>query len=85
MAFHAFRKACGSLLLANGKSLKQVQGWLRHAQLTTTLNVYVHQVDDGLGGADMWDEILPGGATLGPPRGHQTPGNAGKASAVHKA
>ena len=58
VAFHAFRKACGSLLLAHGKSLKQVQGWLRHSQLTTTMNVYIHQVDDGLGGADAWDEIL---------------------------
>lgn len=58
IAFHAFRKACGSLLLAHGKSLKQVQGWLRHSQLTTTMNVYIHQVDDGLGGADAWDDIL---------------------------
>ncbi len=58
VAFHAFRKACGSLLLAHGKSLKQVQGWLRHSQLTTTMNVYIHQVDDGLGGADAWDDIL---------------------------
>jgi integrase len=58
IAFHAFRKACGSLLLAHGKSLKQVQGWLRHSQLTTTMNVYIHQVDDGLGSADVMDEIL---------------------------
>jgi integrase len=60
IAFHAFRKACGSLLLAHGKSLKQVQGWLRHSQLTTTMNVYIHQVDDGLGSADAWDDILGG-------------------------
>jgi integrase len=44
--------------LAHGKSLKQVQGWLRHSQLTTTMNVYIHQVDDGLGDADAWDDIL---------------------------
>ncbi len=54
IAFHAFRKACGSLLLAHGKTPKQVQGWLRHSQLTTTMNVYTHQVDDGLGSADVW-------------------------------
>ena len=66
IAFHAFRKAAGSLLLANGKTLKQVQGWLRHSQLTTTMNVYITQVDDGLGSADVWDEILPGGPTGGP-------------------
>lgn len=59
IAFHAFRKACGSLLLDNGKSLKQVQGWLRHSQLTTTMNIYITQVDDGLGGADAWETILP--------------------------
>jgi len=71
VAFHAFRKACGSLLLAHGKSLKQVQGWLRHSQLTTTMNVYIHQVDDGLGGADAWDDILAGGeAAQGQPRGN---------------
>jgi integrase len=65
VAFHAFRKACGSLLFARGKTLKQVQGWLRHAQLTTTMNVYIDQVDDGLGGADVWDDILDVEATRG--------------------
>jgi integrase len=59
VGFHAFKKACGSLLFAHGKTLKQVQGWLRHSQLTTTMNVYINQVDDGLGAADVWDDILP--------------------------
>ena len=59
IGFHAFRKACGSFLLHHGKTLKQVQGWLRHSQLTTTLNIYINQVDDGLGGGEVWDEILP--------------------------
>ena len=58
VAFHAFRKACGSLLFSHGKTLKQVQGWLRHSQLTTTMNIYINQVDDGLGSADGWDDIL---------------------------
>jgi integrase len=69
VAFHAFRKACGSLLLHEGKTLKQVQGWLRHSQLTTTMNVYIQQVDQGLGGAEVWERILPrmgpAGATPG--------------------
>ncbi len=66
VAFHAFRHACGSLLFAHGKTLKQVQGWLRHSQLTTTMNVYIDQVDDGLGSADAWDDILGAtGATVG--------------------
>jgi integrase len=66
VAFHAFRHACGSLLFAHGKTLKQVQGWLRHSQLTTTMNVYIDQVDGGLGSADVWGDILgDSGATLG--------------------
>lgn len=60
VAFHAFRKACGSLLLHHGKTLKQVQGWLRHSQLTTTLNTYIDQVDDGLGGGEVWEQAMPG-------------------------
>jgi hypothetical protein len=76
ISFHAFRHACGSLLFANGKSLKQVQGWLRHSQLSTTMNVYIDQVDDGLGSADAWDDILPGlGATLGATRRPETAAN----------
>lgn len=35
VAFHAFRKACGSLLFARGKTLKQVQGWLRHSSISS--------------------------------------------------
>jgi integrase len=65
IAFHAFRKACGSLLLHHGKTLKQVQGWLRHSRLSTTMDVYIQQVDDGLGGADAWDDILPGWGNSG--------------------
>jgi integrase len=59
IAFHAFRKACGStLLLKAGKDPRQVQQWLGHSQLTTTMNIYVHELDDGLGGADDLDAIL---------------------------
>ena len=77
VAFHAFRKACGSLLLSQGKNLKQVQGWLRHSQLTTTLNAYIHETDDGLGGADVWDGVLaPPGANLGPPQVREQPKSA---------
>lgn len=58
IAFHAFRKACGSMLLLRaGKSPKQVQGWLGHSQLTTTMNIYVTELDDGLGGADELDGL----------------------------
>jgi integrase len=77
VAFHAFRHACGSLLFAHGKTLKQVQGWLRHSQLTTTMNVYINQVDDGLGSADAWDDILgASGATTGATEHPETAANA---------
>jgi integrase len=72
VAFHQFRKACGSLLLAQGKTLKQVQGWLRHSQLSTTLNVYIHEVDDGLGTAEAWDAMIE--ATWGHPGATERPG-----------
>jgi hypothetical protein len=49
-----------------------VQGWLRHSQLTTTMNVYIDQVDDGLGSADAWDTILAPGGPNGGPRGAQS-------------
>lgn len=65
IAFHAFRKACGSLLLHHGKNLKQVQGWLRHSRLSTTMDVYIHQVEDNLGGAQTWETILPGWGNTG--------------------
>jgi hypothetical protein len=42
-----------------------VQGWLRHAKLSTTHDVYIHPVDDGLGGAEILDEILPVGGQRG--------------------
>ena len=39
---------------------------LRHARLSTTLDIYIQLVDEGLGDASVWDEILPFGATMGP-------------------
>jgi hypothetical protein len=72
-----FRRAAGSLLLANGKTLKQVQGCLRHSQLTTTMNVYITQVEDGLGSADLSDKILPSGPTSGPKDAAATSGGPG--------
>jgi hypothetical protein len=51
---------------------------LRHSQLTTTMNVYIDQVDGGLGDAEAWDEILEGGLprdTAGPPDTRRQPQN----------
>ena len=58
IGFHSFRKLAGSVLSARaGKTPVQVQRWLGHSQLTTTMNVYQHELDDGLGGADALDGV----------------------------
>jgi integrase len=65
VAFHSFRRACGSLLVNAGMDLKQVQQRLRHAQLATTLAAYVEEVDSGRTAADTMGAMLWGhnGAT----------------------
>jgi hypothetical protein len=61
-----------------------VQGWLRHAQLSTTLDVYIHEVDGGLGGAEAWEDILDG-ATWGHPGATDHPQTAANGSALDAA
>ena len=39
---HDLRHSCASLLLANGVNLKMIQEWMRHADFSTTANVYSH-------------------------------------------
>jgi Phage integrase family len=71
VAFHAFRKACGSMLLLRaGKDPRQVQRWLGHSQLTTTMNIYVHELDDGLGRAETSTDC---GDTGGTPKTRRQP------------
>ncbi len=65
VGFHAFRHACATLLHAMDKRPAQAQAWLRHAQLTTTLNTYTHLDDAGLGGAEAFDELLGAGTAWG--------------------
>ena len=72
IAFHAFRKACGSMLCEGREGPRQVQRWLGHSQLMTTMNIYVTDLDDGLGGADELD------GPLGPPWGHRPPADSHK-------
>ena len=59
VSFHTFRHTCASLLFDAGKNVKQVQEWLGHADPGFTLRTYVHLLDDGLGGADFFDEVVP--------------------------
>lgn len=40
--FHDLRHSAATLLLKEGFSLKQIQEWLGHADITTTANTYAH-------------------------------------------
>lgn len=40
--FHDLRHNCASLLYANGVSLKQIQEWLGHSDISITSNIYTH-------------------------------------------
>ena len=42
LRFHDLRHTCASLLIAQGESPKYIQRQMRHASITTTLNVYGH-------------------------------------------
>jgi integrase len=53
--FHIFRHSAGTLLYAQSRDLKLVQGTLGHADLSTTSDIYVH-LDDKIVGEGM--EIL---------------------------
>jgi integrase len=68
VTFHSFRHTCASLLFENGRNIKQVSEWLGHSDPSFTLSVYVHLLDDGIGGAEFFDEALWGNtrATEGP-------------------
>jgi integrase len=61
VGFHRFRHACATLLHGMSKRPAQAQAWLRHAQLTTTMNTYTHLDDEGMGGAEAFDQILGAG------------------------
>lgn len=40
--FHDLRHSCASLMYANGVSLKEIQQWLGHSDISTTANIYTH-------------------------------------------
>jgi len=40
--FHDLRHSCASLLHANGVSMKEIQEWLGHSDISTTANIYTH-------------------------------------------
>lgn len=40
--FHDLRHSCASLLFLHGVSLKEIQEWLGHSNISTTANIYTH-------------------------------------------
>ncbi len=42
MRFHDLRHSCASILFDNGTSLEDVKNWLRHSDIETTSNIYLH-------------------------------------------
>jgi integrase len=58
VTFHTFRHTCASLLIAAGRTPKQVQAWLGHHSPAFTLEVYGHLMDDGLGDAEFLDAVV---------------------------
>lgn len=50
IGFHTFRHTCATRLFHEGRNAKVVQGWLGHHSAAFTLQVYVHLLDDDLGG-----------------------------------
>ena len=58
--YHIFRHSAGTLLYSKSRDLKLVQGTLRHADISTTSDIYVHLNDEilGEGTTILADEIL---------------------------
>lgn len=58
--FHIFRHSAGTLLYEKSRDLKLVQGTLRHADISTTSDIYVHLSDKVLneGTIVLAEEIL---------------------------
>jgi integrase len=43
--FHNFRHSLATFLINKGKDVKTIQGLLRHAKASTTLDLYSHAID----------------------------------------
>jgi len=62
--FHELRHTAGSLLLNKGLSIKQIQEYLGHEQVSTTLDIYGHLSFEGKKeAADTIGSLLTGGAS----------------------
>lgn len=61
--FHDLRHSCASLLYAHGVSLKEIQEWLGHSDISTTSNIYTHlNYNSKVASANAIIGIYPGGS-----------------------
>ena len=59
--FHDTRHSCASLLYAHGVSMKEIQEWLGHSDISTTMNIYTHlNYQSKIASANAILSILPG-------------------------
>ncbi len=66
--FHDLRHSCASLLLANGVSMKDIQAWLGHSDISTTANIYSHlDFTSKITSANVMDSALALPETTGMP------------------
>ena len=63
--FHDLRHSCASLLYAHGVSLKEIQEWLGHSNISTTANIYTHlSFDSKVSSANAILNVFPGAPSL---------------------
>ena len=59
--FHDLRHSCASLMLANEISMKEIQEWLGHSNISTTANIYTHvDSESKRKSANIIDNVLSG-------------------------
>ena len=65
--FHALQHSYASLLHANGVSMKEIQVWLGHSDISTTMNIYAHlMMDSKVVSSNAIIDTFPGGKNVPP-------------------